>query len=111
MTDVFKPYCTTLHRADMIRRRCASPSIIMWSRHSRRIEPMSRFTCSFCHGDRGAIGRSRMPSPRGDHAPLRGLTRMRQARCTASLLVVTKVALVSWPASFTMDESYIPAGD
>ena len=33
----------------------------MWSRHSRRIEPVSLSTYAFCHGDRGAIGRSRMP--------------------------------------------------
>src|ERR1019366_3888147 len=33
----------------------------MWSKHSRRIEPMSLSTYAFCQGDRNAIGRSRMP--------------------------------------------------
>src|ERR1019366_8112703 len=47
-----------------IRRRCASPNTIMWSRHSRRIEPMSLSTQAFCQGDRGAIGWSRMPIAR-----------------------------------------------
>jgi hypothetical protein len=27
---------------------------------SRRIEPISRSACPFCHGERGAVGRSRM---------------------------------------------------
>src|ERR1039458_6410048 len=36
----------------------------MWSRHSRRIEPMSLSTQAFCQGDRGAIGWSRMPIAR-----------------------------------------------
>lgn len=40
------------------RRRWASLHTIMWSRHSRRIEPIARSTYPFCHGDRGAIGRS-----------------------------------------------------
>ena len=26
----------------------------MWSRHSRRIEPITRSTYAFCHGERGA---------------------------------------------------------
>src|SRR5262249_18171113 len=33
----------------------------MWSRHSRRIVPISLSTYGFCHGDRGAVGLSRMP--------------------------------------------------
>src|ERR1700756_5541376 len=36
----------------------------MWSRHSRRIGPMSLSTQAFCQGDRGAIGWSRMPIAR-----------------------------------------------
>jgi hypothetical protein len=27
-----------------------------WSSDSRRIDPMSRSTCPFCHGERGAVG-------------------------------------------------------
>ena len=27
-----------------------------WSRHSLRIEPISRSTCPFCQGERGAMG-------------------------------------------------------
>src|SRR5262249_39654631 len=46
------------------RRRCASPNTIMWSRHSRRIVPISLSTYGFCHGDRGAVGLSRMPMAR-----------------------------------------------
>ena len=45
-------------------RRCASPQMITWSRHSRRIDPIERSTYPFCHGDRGAMGRSRMPIAR-----------------------------------------------
>jgi hypothetical protein len=33
-------------------------------RHSRRIEPMNRSAWPFCHGDRGAVGLSRMPIAR-----------------------------------------------
>src|SRR5260370_26025893 len=36
----------------------------MWSRNSRRTEPMSLSTEAFCQGDRGATGRSRMPIAR-----------------------------------------------
>src|ERR1039458_9856821 len=36
----------------------------MWSRHSRRIEPMSLSTYAFCQGERNAIGRSRIPMTR-----------------------------------------------
>ena len=32
-----------------------------WSRQSRRIDPISLSAYPFCHGDRGVIGRSRMP--------------------------------------------------
>jgi hypothetical protein len=32
-----------------------------WSRHSHRIMPISLSTYGFCHGDRGAVGLSRMP--------------------------------------------------
>jgi len=35
-----------------------------WSRHSRRIEPISRSAYPFCHGERGDVGRSRMPIDR-----------------------------------------------
>src|ERR1700747_3277671 len=35
-----------------------------WSRHSRRIEPIALSQYPFCHGDRGAVGRSRMPIAR-----------------------------------------------
>src|SRR5476649_107111 len=57
----------------------------MWSRHSRRIEPMSLSTYAFCHGDRGAIGRSRMPMARrrctktGPYEASRSLMRYRGA--------------------------------
>src|SRR5947209_16873265 len=37
---------------------------MMWSRHSRRMEPISRSAKPFCHGERGAIGLSRMPIAR-----------------------------------------------
>src|ERR1700688_4015463 len=36
----------------------------MWSRHARRVEPMSLSTQAFCQGDRSAIGWSRMPIAR-----------------------------------------------
>jgi NAD(P)-dependent dehydrogenase (short-subunit alcohol dehydrogenase family) len=41
-------------------RRCRSPNTTTWSRHSRRIEPIVLSQYPFCHGDRGAVGRSRM---------------------------------------------------
>src|SRR5882762_6436302 len=45
-------------------RRCRSPNTTTWSRHSRRIEPISLSAYPFCHGERGAVGRSRMPIDR-----------------------------------------------
>src|SRR5215831_10761026 len=47
-----------------IRRRCASPKTIIWSRHSRRIVPISLSTYPFCHGEPAAMGLSRMPMAR-----------------------------------------------
>src|SRR6476660_2965542 len=44
-----------------MRRRCTSPRTVMWSRHSRRIDPISRSAKPFCQGEAGAIGLSRMP--------------------------------------------------
>src|SRR6476619_7661180 len=41
-----------------------SPTTMMWSRHSRRMDPISRSAKPFCQGDRGAIGLSRMPIAR-----------------------------------------------
>ena len=41
-------------------RRCRSPNTTTWSRHSRRIEPIALSQYPFCHGDRGAVGQSRM---------------------------------------------------
>src|SRR5215471_11001084 len=38
-----------------------SPNTTTWSRQSRRIEPISLSAYPFCHGDRGEIGRSRIP--------------------------------------------------
>ena len=34
----------------------ASFQTMTWSRHSRRIEPISRSTCPFCQGERGGMG-------------------------------------------------------
>src|SRR5207245_3075092 len=39
---------------DRISRRCRSPITTTWSRHSRRIEPITRSAYAFCHGERGA---------------------------------------------------------
>jgi hypothetical protein len=36
----------------------------MWSRHSRRIDPISRSAKPFCQGEADAIGLSRMPMAR-----------------------------------------------
>jgi hypothetical protein len=36
----------------------------MWSRHSLRIDPISRSAKPFCQGEAGAIGLSRMPMAR-----------------------------------------------
>src|SRR6266850_4881012 len=47
-----------------MRRRCTSPRTMMWSRHSRRIDPISRSAKPFCQGEAGAIGLSRMPMAR-----------------------------------------------
>src|ERR1700676_4882556 len=44
--------------------RWRSPNTTTWSRHSRRIEPISRSAYPFCHGERGDVGRSRMPIDR-----------------------------------------------
>jgi hypothetical protein len=45
-------------------RRCRSPTTTTWSRQSGRIEPIALSQYPFCHGDRGAVGRSRMPIAR-----------------------------------------------
>src|SRR6266566_3803494 len=37
---------------------------MMWSTHSRRIDPISRSTKPFCQGEAGAVGLSRMPMAR-----------------------------------------------
>jgi hypothetical protein len=37
---------------------------MMWSKHSRRIDPINRSAKPFCHGEAGAIGLSRMPMAR-----------------------------------------------
>src|SRR4030088_41810 len=37
---------------------------MMWSRHSRRIAPISRSAKPFCQGEAGAVGLSRMPMAR-----------------------------------------------
>jgi hypothetical protein len=34
---------------------------MMWSTHSRRIDPISRSAKPFCQGEAGAVGLSRMP--------------------------------------------------
>src|SRR5467141_3023904 len=47
-----------------IRRRCTSPKTMMWSTHSRRIDPISRSAKPFCQGEAGAVGLSRMPMAR-----------------------------------------------
>src|ERR1700726_3334030 len=36
---------------------------MMWSKHSRRMEPISRSTYGFCHGERGALITSSIPRP------------------------------------------------
>jgi hypothetical protein len=43
----------------MILSRCHSPITTTWSRHSRRIEPITRSAYAFCHGERGAMTTSR----------------------------------------------------
>jgi hypothetical protein len=57
----------------------------MWSRHSRRIDPMSRSTWPFCHGERGAVGWSRIPhglQSATDDCPVRPVAIPKQmARC------------------------------
>src|SRR5260370_19727378 len=37
---------------------------MMWSTHSRRIDPISRSARPFCQGEAGAVGLSRMPMAR-----------------------------------------------
>src|SRR3984893_2231026 len=54
--------CSNLDRK--IRRRCISPKTMMWSTHSRRIDPISRSAKPFCQGEAGAVGLSRMPMAR-----------------------------------------------
>src|SRR5579859_1935901 len=41
-----------------MRRNPCSLKIITWSKHSRRIEPMSLSTYAFCQGERGALRRN-----------------------------------------------------
>src|ERR1700692_3607997 len=42
-----------------------------WSKHSRLIEPISLSAYAFCHGERGDVGRSRMPIDRSRGEPFR----------------------------------------
>jgi hypothetical protein len=42
----------------------ASLKTVMWSTHSRRIDPISRSAKPFCQGEAGAVGLSRMPMAR-----------------------------------------------
>jgi hypothetical protein len=44
--------------------RCIDPNTTMWSRHSRRMVPISLSAYAFCHGEPDAIGLSRMPVAR-----------------------------------------------
>jgi hypothetical protein len=37
---------------------------MMWSKHSRRIDPISRSAKPFCQGEADAVGLSRMPMAR-----------------------------------------------
>src|SRR5712664_3158675 len=37
-------------------RKCISPKTMMWSTHSRRIDPISRSATPFCQGEAGAVG-------------------------------------------------------
>jgi hypothetical protein len=37
---------------------------MMWSKHSRRIDPINRSAKPFCQGEAGAVGLSRMPMAR-----------------------------------------------
>ena len=39
-----------------------APTTTTWSRHSHRIEPITRSAYAFCQGERGAITASRMPN-------------------------------------------------
>src|SRR3989442_1617428 len=41
----------------------------MWSRHSRRIVPISLSTYAFCQGELGAINSSAQPNPGGSLPP------------------------------------------
>jgi hypothetical protein len=41
---------------------------MMWSKHSRRTDPISRSAKPFCRGEAGAIGLSRMPMARSRRA-------------------------------------------
>jgi hypothetical protein len=56
-----------------IRRNPVAFATMTWSRHSRRIEPMTRSTRPFCQGERGAVGtasmfrRRRSSQPRQTH--------------------------------------------
>jgi len=54
----------SLNLASDRRRKCISPNTMMWSTHSRRIDPISRSAKPFCQGEAGAVGLSRMPMAR-----------------------------------------------
>ena len=58
---VVPSYATRLFRLTLL-----APDIVgaILSGHSRRIDPISRSADPFCHGDRGDVGRSRMPMAR-----------------------------------------------
>ena len=61
---VMKSHYSSRHRHIRFGAGWASPTTMMWSRHSRRMDPISRSAKPFCQGDRGAIGLSRTPIAR-----------------------------------------------
>src|ERR1700751_982247 len=72
-----------------MRRRCTSPRTMMWSKHSRRIDPISRSAKPFCQGEAGAVdARYVGPAfPLADPFPLEQCLWRRQAKygCTINL--------------------------
>src|SRR6202140_4781762 len=60
---------------------------MIWSKHSRRIDPISRSAKPFCQGEAGAIGLSRIPMARNpDHITWSSIPRKRLGYLTSNPL-------------------------
>src|SRR5260370_31445835 len=64
-----------------------------WSRHSRRIEPISLSAYAFCRGERGDVGRSRMAMDRSLRMKIHGRSEEHTSELQSHLNLVCRLLL------------------